>query len=112
MRTLGPALMLLALLLPAAALQAQDLPVTVVDPENVDLDWLPWISDVPIVELSGDWIFELTDPLRYEDGFLVEVRRAPRGDWRPGSASPFYVVQGETATAALTAARTFVLEHG
>ena len=60
----------------------------------------------------GDWIYELTDPLRYEEGFLVEVRRAPRGEWRAGSGSPFYVVQGATAGAALDAARGFVLEHG
>jgi CheY-like chemotaxis protein len=59
----------------------------------------------------GDWIYELTDPLRYEEGFLVEIRRAQRGDWRPGS-SPFYVVQGATAAAALEAARSFVQEHG
>jgi CheY-like chemotaxis protein len=58
-----------------------------------------------------DWIYELTDPLRYEGGFLVEIRRALRGDWRPGS-SPFYVVQGATADAALEAARSFVQEHG
>jgi CheY-like chemotaxis protein len=58
-----------------------------------------------------DWIYELTDPLRYEGGFLVEIRRALRGDWRPGS-SPFYVVQGATAAAALEAARSFVQEHG
>jgi hypothetical protein len=58
-----------------------------------------------------DWIYELTDPLRFEGGFLVEIRRALRGDWRPGS-SPFYVVQGATAAAALEAARSFVQEHG
>ena len=65
MRSLGRAAVLLALLLPAAVLQAQDLPVTVVDPENVDLDWLPWISDVPIVDLSGNWAFEpdRSDPM-------------------------------------------------
>jgi hypothetical protein len=56
-------------------------------------------------------IYELTDPLRYEGGFLVVIRRALGGDWRPGS-SPFYVVQGATAEAALEAARRFVQEHG
>jgi CheY-like chemotaxis protein len=60
----------------------------------------------------GEWIYELTDPLRFEGGFLVEIRRAAREDWRPGSASPFYVVQGATASAALDAARSFVREHG
>jgi hypothetical protein len=42
----------------------------------------------------------------------VEIRRAPLGDWRPGGSSPFYVVQGATAPAALDAARAFVTEHG
>ena len=60
----------------------------------------------------GDWIYELTDPLKYEDGFLVEIRRAARGDWRAGNGSPFYVVQGPTASEALDRARGFVLDHG
>jgi hypothetical protein len=59
----------------------------------------------------GEWIYELTEPLHTEGLFLVEIRRAMRGDWRPGS-SPFYVVQGATATDALQSARDFVLEHG
>jgi len=32
--------------------------------------------------------------------------------WRPGQASPFYVVQGESARAALETAREFVRRHG
>lgn len=60
----------------------------------------------------GEWIYELTVPLRYEGGFLVEIRRAPREEWRPGASSPFYVVQGMTAPVALDAARAFVREHG
>jgi len=59
-----------------------------------------------------EWIYELTEPARTESGFLVEIRRSPRGDWRPGHASPFYVVEGETATAALETAREFVLRRG
>jgi CheY-like chemotaxis protein len=59
-----------------------------------------------------EWIYELTEPLRFEGGFLVEIRRAAREDWRAGSSSPFYVVQGQTATAALDTARSFVREHG
>jgi DNA-binding response OmpR family regulator len=59
-----------------------------------------------------DWIYELTEPARTDSGFLVEIRRSPRGDWRPGHASPFYVVEGETATGALDAAREFVLRRG
>ena len=60
----------------------------------------------------GEWIYELTDPLRYEGGFLVEIRRASRDEWRPGMASPYYVVQAATAPAALDTARAFVREHG
>ncbi len=58
------------------------------------------------------WIYEITEPARTENGFLVEVRRAPREGWRPGQASPFYVVQGESASEALEAAREFVRRHG
>jgi DNA-binding response OmpR family regulator len=58
------------------------------------------------------WIYEITEPARTESGFLVEVRRAPRQGWRPGQASPFYVVQGESAREALEAAREFVRRHG
>ena len=59
-----------------------------------------------------EWIYELTEPLRFEGGFLVEIRRAAREDWRAGSSSPFYVVQGKTAADALDTARRFVREHG
>jgi hypothetical protein len=59
-----------------------------------------------------EWIYELTDPARTESGFLVEIRRAARKGWRPGRASPFYVVQGDTALGALDAAREFVRRHG
>jgi hypothetical protein len=58
------------------------------------------------------WIYEVTEPARTESGFLVEVRRAAREGWRPGQASPFYVVQGESAREALEAAREFVRRHG
>ena len=58
------------------------------------------------------WIYEVTEPARTESGFLVEVRRAPRDGWRPGRSSPFYVVQGESASGALDAAREFVRRHG
>jgi CheY-like chemotaxis protein len=58
------------------------------------------------------WIYEITEPARTESGFLVEVRRAAREGWRPGQASPFYVVQGESAKEALEAAREFVRRHG
>jgi len=58
------------------------------------------------------WIYEITEPARTESGFLVEIRRAARGEWRPGHSSPFYVVQGETAQAALESAREFVEQYG
>jgi len=58
------------------------------------------------------WIYEITEPARTETGFLVEVRRGVREGWRPGEASPFYVVQGESAREALDAAREFVRRHG
>jgi hypothetical protein len=58
------------------------------------------------------WIYEITEPARTESGFLVEVRRAPREGWRPGQASPFYVVLEDSAQGALTAAREFVRCHG
>jgi CheY-like chemotaxis protein len=60
----------------------------------------------------GDWIYEITEPARTDCGFLVEIRRAGREGWRPGRTSPFYVVQGDSAQAALEAARGFVRSHG
>ena len=59
-----------------------------------------------------EWIYEITEPARTESGFLVEIRRAARDDWRPGRTSPFYVVQGSSAQEALDAARGFVRSHG
>jgi CheY-like chemotaxis protein len=59
-----------------------------------------------------DWIYEITEPARTESGFLVEVRRAPLSGWLPGRASPFYVVQGDSADSALEGARDFVRRHG
>jgi CheY-like chemotaxis protein len=58
------------------------------------------------------WIYEVTEPARTEGGFLVEIRRAAREGWRPGRASPFYVVQADTAPDALDAAREFVRRNG
>jgi hypothetical protein len=73
----------------------------------------PWAADaIHSTMRRDDWIYELTDPLAYEGGFLVEIRRAPRGGWRPGESVPFSLVQAKTALAALDAARAFVREHG
>lgn len=58
--------LLMALLLTAGpAATAQEGPVTIVEPDEVDLDWLPWISDVPTVDLSGTWEFvaQGSDPM-------------------------------------------------
>jgi CheY-like chemotaxis protein len=61
---------------------------------------------------KGDWIYELSDPARTEGGFLVEIRRGSREGWRPGRASPFYVIEERSPTAALEKARAFVHRHG
>jgi CheY-like chemotaxis protein len=57
---------------------------------------------------SGTWIYEIVEPVAYEAGYLVEIRRGPREGWRPGVAGPFYVVEGRSAEVALRAAREFV----
>lgn len=54
------------------------------------------------------WIYEILAPVPARHAWQVEIRRAAREHWRPGEAGPFYVVQGETAEAALRAARDFV----
>jgi CheY-like chemotaxis protein len=58
------------------------------------------------------WIYELGKPTPGEEGFLVEIRRATIQEWRPGATSPFYVVAGASASAALDSARDFVRRHG
>jgi CheY-like chemotaxis protein len=57
---------------------------------------------------SGTWIYEIVEPVAYEAGYLVEIRRGPREGWRPGVAGPFYVVEGRSPEVALRAAREFV----
>ena len=61
---------------------------------------------------SGSWIYEIVEPVGYEAGWLVEIRRGPREGWRPGVAGPFYVVEGPSPEAALRAAREFVHAQG
>jgi hypothetical protein len=58
------------------------------------------------------WIYEITEPARTESGFLVEIRRAAREDWRPGRSTPYSVVRADEARAAIDAARAFVRQHG
>ena len=60
---------------------------------------------------SGTWIYEIVEPVPYEAGYLVEIRRGPREGWRPGVAGPFYVVEGRSPEVALRAAREFVHAH-
>jgi CheY-like chemotaxis protein len=56
----------------------------------------------------GSWIYEIVEPVRYEAGYLAEIRRGPRDGWRPGASGPFYVVEGASADAAVREARAFV----
>ena len=60
----------------------------------------------------GAWIYEIVEPVAYEAGYLVEIRRGPREGWRPGLSGPFYVVEGPSEEAALRAAREFVHKNG
>ena len=59
-----------------------------------------------------DWIYEISEPARTESGFLVEIRRAAREGWRPGRASPYYVVEDPSPEGALAKARDFIQSHG
>jgi hypothetical protein len=61
---------------------------------------------------SRSWIYEIVEPVAYEAGWLVEIRRGPRDGWRPGVAGPFYVVEGSSPEMALRAAREFVHAQG
>ncbi len=60
----------------------------------------------------GDWIYEITEPARTESGYLVEIRRARREDWRPGRSTPCHVLVSPNARAALAAASDFVRCYG
>lgn len=59
-----------------------------------------------------EWIYEVLEPARGEAGWLVEIRRGPREGWRPGTAGPFYVVEGSSPERALAEARGFLRRHG
>ena len=79
-------------------------------PEGARSLWAP--GAIHSTLRRDEWIYEITEPARTEAGFLVEIRRAARDDWRPGRTSPFSVVQGSSAQEALDAARGFVRSHG
>lgn len=67
---------------------------------------------IQVTVRRDSWIYEILAPVRQEDGWQVEVRRAPRDSWRPGTGGPFYVVEGPTPESALQMARDFVIRHG
>jgi CheY-like chemotaxis protein len=58
------------------------------------------------------WIYEILEPVAGPDGWQAEIRRAPREQWRPGGAGPYYVVLGRSAEDALAEARGFIQRHG
>ena len=41
-----------------------------------------------------EWVYEIREPVQGEQGWEAEIRRAPRDNWRPGIAGPFFVVAG------------------
>jgi CheY-like chemotaxis protein len=59
-----------------------------------------------------DWVYEIHTPVRRDGAWLAEIRRAPRLDWRPGAAGPFYVVEGSSPETAVREARAFLARHG
>jgi CheY-like chemotaxis protein len=54
------------------------------------------------------WVYEIAVPVPRRGVWQVEIRRAARESWRPGSSGPFYVVEGNTPEHALREAREFV----
>ena len=59
-----------------------------------------------------DWVYEIREPVQGEQGWEAEIRRAPRENWRPGGAGPFFVVAAASPEVALREAREFVGRHG
>jgi len=58
------------------------------------------------------WVYEILEPIRRDDTWHAEIRRAPREAWRPGEAGPFYVVEGASPEKALREAREFLVRLG
>jgi CheY-like chemotaxis protein len=58
------------------------------------------------------WVYEILEPVRRDETWHAEIRRAPREAWRPGEAGPFYVVEGPSPEKALREARDFLVRHG
>jgi DNA-binding response OmpR family regulator len=59
----------------------------------------------------GLWVYEILQPTPCEDGWQVEIRRAPHDLWQPGSGGPFFVVSAASPTEALLNARDFLSHH-
>jgi len=59
-----------------------------------------------------DWVYEIRRPVRHQSSWQAEIRRAPRGAWRPGAAGPFFVVEGSSPESAVREARDFVSRQG
>ena len=61
---------------------------------------------------TSEWIYEVLEPVKGDAGWQVEIRRAARDRWRPGTAGPFYVVEGTSPEQALAQVRDFLRRHG
>jgi len=55
-----------------------------------------------------EWVYEIRRPVRHLASWQAEIRRAPRAEWRPGVAGPFFVVEGPSPEVAVREARAFV----
>ena len=55
-----------------------------------------------------EWVYEIRRPVRRLSAWQAEIRRAPRGEWRPGVAGPFFVVEATSPESAVREARAFV----
>jgi CheY-like chemotaxis protein len=59
-----------------------------------------------------DWVYEIRRPVRRETAWHAEIRRAPKAEWKPGAAGPFFVVEGASPESAVREAREFVARQG
>jgi CheY-like chemotaxis protein len=87
-----------------ALLVTQNLP----PPPPAPLVEAPAVTRIVATVRHPAWIYEIVEPAPNATGFRVEIRRGPREGWRPGSAGPYFVVEGFSEEGALLAARAFV----
>ena len=59
-----------------------------------------------------DWVYEIRRPVRRDTAWQAEIRRAPKSEWKPGAAGPFFVVEAATPENAVREAREFVARQG